>query len=113
MPPVVLPSQTSSGNRVLIRIEGSLGIGEADRLQAYLQKFSAQRPSVVLLDLAAVPLVSALVLGVMVEFRRGLVRAGCHLYLTAIHPGALEAIRRTGLENHFPLLPENDDSSSV
>jgi anti-anti-sigma factor len=79
---------------VVIRLAGEAGIRQADELTAALLGLSALRPPLVTLDLSGLHAISCLTMGVLVTFRRGIIRAGGRVRLAA----ALQQPVRTALE---------------
>ena len=79
---------------VVIRLAGEAGIRQADELTAALLGLSALRPPLVTLDLSGLHAISCLTMGVLVTFRRGIIRAGGRVRLAA----ALQRPVRAALE---------------
>jgi anti-anti-sigma factor len=68
---------------VVVRLVGEAGIRQADEVTSALLGLSALRPPLVTVDLSGLNAVSCLTLGVLVTFRRGIVRAGGRVRLAA------------------------------
>src|SRR5262249_31286759 len=66
--------ETAEG--ILVRVRGEGLIMEVDHLQAGLLRLAAQRLTLVTIDLSELRSVSSLAMGVLVGFRRGVVRGG-------------------------------------
>jgi anti-anti-sigma factor len=83
---------------VIVRLTGEAGIRQVDELNAALLGLSAYRPTSVLLDLSGLSFLSSLAMGVLVSFRRGIVRAGGQVRLApAPQEPVREALDRAGL----------------
>jgi anti-anti-sigma factor len=74
---------------VVVRVAGEAGVRQAAELTAALLGPSAGRPALVTLDLAGLNFISSLAMGVLVSFRRGVVRAGG---LVRLAPGLQEPV---------------------
>ena len=85
---------TNASGEMIVRIAGKGCVGQADALAAALLSLSARWPSLVTLDLSGLKCVSCLTMGVLVRFRRGVVRAGGRVRLAA----ALQRPVRESLE---------------
>ena len=79
---------------VVVRLVGEAGVRRADELTAALLGLSALRPPLVTLDLSGLHAISCLTMGVLVTFRRGIIRAGGRVRLAA----ALQQPVRAALE---------------
>jgi anti-anti-sigma factor len=83
---------------VVVRLAGEAGFRQADELSTALLGLNALRPSLVILDLSGLHTVSCLTMGVLVTFRRGIVRAGGRVHLTRdLQEPVREALERAGL----------------
>jgi anti-anti-sigma factor len=83
---------------VVFRLAGEAGVRQAGELAVALLRVTALRPPLVTLDLSGLSLLSALALGVLVDFRRGVVRAGGRVRLAgALQEPVREALVRAGL----------------
>jgi anti-anti-sigma factor len=83
---------------VIVRIAGEANLGQVDELTAALLCVSARRPKSVALDLSGLSFVSSLAMGVLVTFRRGVVRAGGRVRLADTLQGSVrEALVRAEL----------------
>jgi anti-anti-sigma factor len=87
---------------LFIRVRGEAGFREARVLEAGLRQPAAARPPRVTLDLTNLRFLSSLAMGVLVAFRRGVVRAGGQVRLAPdMHPAVREALDRAGLADLF------------
>jgi anti-anti-sigma regulatory factor len=87
---------------MIVRVAGKGCVGQADALEAALLSLGARWPSLVTLDLSGLKCVSCLTIGVLVRFRRGVVRAGGRVGLAAdLQPKVREALDRGGLMSLF------------
>jgi anti-anti-sigma factor len=83
---------------MVVRVAGEAGVKQAEELTAALLGLSACRPAQVTLDLAELSFVSSLAMGVLVSFRRGIVRAGGRVRLAEVlQQPVCEALERAGL----------------
>jgi anti-anti-sigma factor len=93
---------SNASGEMIVRVAGKGCIGQADALAAALLSLSARWPSLVTLDLSGLKCVSCLAMGVLVRFRRGVVRAGGRVFLAAdLQPGVRDALDRAGLMSLF------------
>jgi anti-anti-sigma factor len=89
---------TEVPGEVIVRVAGKGCVGQADALAAGLLGLSARRPARVTLDLSGLSCLSCLTLGVLVTFRRGVVRAGGRVRLAAsLQEPVRGALERAGL----------------
>jgi anti-anti-sigma factor len=87
---------------MLIRVKGEATAQSCGSLLAGLLSPSACRPTVVTLDLSELRSISCLALGVLVAYRRGVVRNGGRVFLAeALHPPVKEALVRAQLFDFF------------
>jgi anti-anti-sigma factor len=87
---------------VIVRIKGDATVTAATTLDASLLPLTARRPQFVTLDLSELHSLSALVMGVLVRYRRAVVRAGGRVRLTqTLQPQVREALVRAELLELF------------
>lgn len=86
---------------VVVRLEGEAGIRAADELQAPFRKITEARPSLVVLDLAELQFVASLFLGLLVNFRKGIVYQGGRIQMAAVQPNIRDILKVTRLEELF------------
>jgi anti-anti-sigma factor len=87
---------------VVVRARGEGGAWEAGALEAGLLRPAARRPPRVTLDLSGLRSLSAVAMGVLVTYCRGVVRAGGRPRLAAeMQPPVREALERAGLTELF------------
>jgi anti-anti-sigma factor len=96
---------------VTIRLIGSAGCREADKLQFELNRLVARRPAEVILDFAGLIFISSLAMGMLVNLRRALVRHGVQVKLVAVQPNVLEALRASRLDELFILEPSTPQAA--
>src|SRR5262249_32351444 len=89
---------------VLVRLTGEAIVGNVDRLQSSLLGIMAQRPALIVFDMAGIVFAASLFMGVLVTFRRGIVRNGGQVRLAALQPGVEAAFRTARLGELFPIL---------
>src|SRR5262249_35770815 len=70
----------------VVRLSGDGGVANADRLRTSLIRLTALRPSLTVFDLAGVVFVASLFLGLLVGFRRDMLRVGGQVRLAALQP---------------------------
>jgi anti-anti-sigma regulatory factor len=89
---------------VTVHIAGEASIGQAGTLAARLLGLSARRPSLVILDLSGLCRISALAMGALVAFRRGILRTGGRVRLAPnLQDPVREALGRAELLAPFGL----------
>lgn len=86
---------------VVVQLDGEAGITAADGLQMPLQRITVTRPAVVVFDMANLTFVASLFLGMLVRFRRGVVKHGTRVQLAGVRPNILDVLRTTRLEELF------------
>ncbi|HEY1921964.1 MAG TPA: STAS domain-containing protein [Tepidisphaeraceae bacterium] len=89
---------------LVVHIKGECAI-TLHPLEATFTRLSAQRPKLVVLDLAGVTFISSLGMGSMLAFRRGLSSHGGQVRLAAVQPLVLDAFRRAHLYEVFSFHP--------
>lgn len=87
----------------VVRLQGDGDHLAATDLERRLTPLMAARPACVVLDLAGVGLVSSLVLGVLVSFRRGVARHGGRVFLVAVPAHVRETLEVTRLTELFEM----------
>src|SRR5262245_44220643 len=91
-----------TGNGPVVRLRGEAGVPEVSALQASLLPLVARRPGWVTFDLSELVFISSLAMGVLVDYRRGAVRAGARVCLAPdLHPTVREALDRAELRGLF------------
>ena len=86
----------------VVRLRGEAGVAEAQALQAAVLRLAAGRPACVTFDLSELVFISSLAMGVLVAYRRGVVRNGGRARLAeGLQPAVKEALARTGLLDLF------------
>jgi anti-anti-sigma factor len=87
---------------VVVRIAGEAGYRLADPLTAALLRLTAGPPKLVTLDLSELTFICSLAMGVLVSFRRGVIRRGGRVRLgTTLQEPVREALDRAGLLGLF------------
>jgi anti-anti-sigma factor len=66
---------------MVVRLRGEAGVVEADALEAALLRLAARRPAKVTFDLSGLEFISRLAMGVLVAYRRGVVRTNGRVWL--------------------------------
>jgi anti-anti-sigma factor len=96
---------------VVVRVSGEAVLATASALEAGLLRVAARRPPLVTLDLSQLGFISSLAMGVLVTYRRGVVRSGGRVRLAPdLQPTVREALERAGL---IDLLEIGGDSASI
>ena len=91
-----------AGDGLVIRVRGEAGVRSAGALEAGLLAPSACRPVVVTLELSELRCISSLAMGVLVAYRRGVVRAGGRVRLAeSLQPPVKEALARAEVLDLF------------
>ena len=100
--PAVQVSVIQTAAALVIRVKGEATVQSVGVLQASLLAPSAYRPAVVTLDLSQLRSISCLALGVLVAYRRGVVRTGGRVRLAEeLQPAVHEALARAELLGLF------------
>ena len=93
-------SEASEGP--VIRIKGEARVDCAGAILDSLLATAARRPAVVTLDLSELRSISSLAMGVLVSYRRGVVRTGGRVFLAeTLQPAVKEALTRAELLGLF------------
>jgi anti-anti-sigma factor len=91
-----------SANDLVVRVKGEATIHCAGALLDGLLTATAQRPDLVTLDLTQLRFISSTAMGVLVTFRRGVIRWGGQLSIAPnMHPAVREALARAELLELF------------
>jgi anti-anti-sigma factor len=99
---------------LVIRVKGEATVQSIGVLQAGLLAPSACRPAVVTLDLSELRSISCLAIGVLVAYRRGLVRTGGRVRLAeSLQPAVHEALARAELFSLFEATADAKPTSSL
>jgi anti-anti-sigma factor len=94
-----------TGNVVIVRLRGEAGVPEAEWLESALRAPAASRPAGVLLDLSELRSISSLAVGVLIAFRRGVVRGGGRVVLVDdFQPAVAAAVAMAGLTDLFEVV---------
>ena len=100
--PVVQVSVIQTAVDLIIRVKGEARVDSAGALLDGLLVPAARRPAVVILDLSELRSISSLAMGVLVTYRRGVVRAGGRVHLAGgLQPAVHEALARAELLDLF------------
>jgi anti-anti-sigma factor len=83
---------------VVFLLAGDADFRLTDGLMAALLRLSARRPTLVILDLSGLRSISSLAMGVLVSFRRDVIRRGGRVRLAkALQEPVREALERAGV----------------
>ena len=100
--PAVQVSVIQTAADLIIRVKGEARVECAGALLDGLLAPAARRPAVVILDLSELRSISCLAMGVLVTYRRGVVRAGGRVHLAGgLQPAVNEALARAELLDLF------------
>jgi len=105
-----------TADAVVIRLEGEAGIRAADGLQVPLQRITGARPALVIFDMTELQVVASLFLGLLVNFRRGLVAQGSRIQMAGVRPNIRELFQVTRLEELFEFVsaaPPSPNAATV
>jgi anti-anti-sigma factor len=93
---------SQASDDVVIRVKGDARVDCAGALLDGLLAAAARRPASVTLDLSELRSISSLAMGVLVAYRRGVVRAGGRVRLAEdLQPAVREALTRAELLDLF------------
>jgi anti-anti-sigma factor len=91
-----------TGRGPVVRLRGEVGVAEAGALTATLLPLIARRPPWVAFDLSELMFISSLGMGVLLAFRRAVVRDGARVCLVPnLRPAVREALERAELLSLF------------
>jgi len=100
--PAVAAAGTDGPDDLVIRVKGEASVDTADALAEALLAPAARRRTSVDLDLSELSSISCLAMGVLVNYRRGVVRAGGRVRLAGVlQPGVYAALERASLFDLF------------
>jgi anti-anti-sigma factor len=98
----------------IVCLKGDASVTQARALEAGLLPVSALRPRRVILDLSEVTYLSSLAMGVLVGFRRGIIRAGGQVHLVPnLQPRVREALEAARLTELFWTAAENPSTAGM
>ncbi len=100
-------------DRVVVRIGGVVGSSEATELDLRLSLLITRRPARVVFDLDGLRLVGSLGLGVLLAFRRGLLRRGGRVALARVRPEVAALLAQVGLDAMFETFDNPADAPSI
>lgn len=101
--PALTAEAIEERDAVLLALKGEAGFRETAVLQAHLTAILARKPLLVVLDLAELRFIASMALGMLVEFRRAVLRFGGRLRLVDLRPHVAEVFRRARLDDLFGL----------
>jgi anti-anti-sigma factor len=100
--PAVQVAVSQTSDDVVIQVKGEASVDCAGALLDGLLAAAARRPAAVTLDLSELRSISTLAMGVLVAYRRGVVRAGGRVRLAEeLQPAVREALTRAELLDLF------------
>ena len=85
------------------RMSGDAGLGGIAQLERDLNRLSAMRPGLVVLDFSGVSFIASLGLGLLTQFQRGIERRGGKVRFAALQPNVRELIENARLHELFQL----------
>ena len=89
------------------RIRGEMRL-RLEPIERQLNRLAAGRPSLVVLDLSGVTLMSSLAMGLLVAFRRGVVGHGGRVRIAGATPLVHDSLNRVRLGELFEFFPSVD-----
>jgi len=100
--PAVEVAVDQTPDEMIVRVKGEARVESAGALLSSLLVPAARRRAVVTLDLSELRSISALAMGVLVAYRRGVIRNGGRVRLAAeLHPAVKVALARAELLGLF------------
>jgi anti-anti-sigma factor len=100
--PLVEVAIRETPEEVVVRVKGEATVVAASTLDRSLLPLTARRPRLVTLDLSELRCLSTLAMGVLLRYRRAVVRAGGRVRLTVtLQPQVQEALGRAELLELF------------
>ncbi len=95
----------TGADTTVVQINGSADVSNAGEIAKGLLGVTARRTKIVVLDLSDLTFLSSLALGVLVEFRRGIVRCGGEVRVVGASRNVWDVFQRTGLDVWFDAEP--------
>ena len=92
---------TSHPSGLIIRISGDAGVDNVGTMETELTRLAAQRPPLVVFDLARLDFIASLGMGALMAFRKGIVRNGGIVRIAAARSAVLDAFKRAALRELF------------
>ena len=92
-------------NHLVAKIVGEASVADVDAMEMQLRKVTASRSPLVVLDLSGLRFISSLGMGVLVAFRKGIVREGHKLKVVGLQPLVADAFVRARLGDVFEMHP--------
>jgi anti-anti-sigma factor len=102
-----------SHDRAVVRVGGVVGSSEAAELDLRLSLLITRRPARVVFDLDGLRLIGSLGLGVLLAFRRGLIRRGGRVALARARPEVAALLAQVGLDKMFETFEGPPDVPSI
>ena len=96
---------TAFPNHVVAQIIGEAGVADVDALELQLRKVAASRSPLVVLDLSQLRFISSLGMGILVAFRKGIVRENHKMRVAGMQPMVAEAFAHARLGDVFESYP--------
>jgi anti-anti-sigma factor len=100
-------------DRAVVHLGGVVGSSEATELDLRLTFLITRRPVRVVFDLAGLRLIGSLGLGVLLAFRRGLLRRGGRMSLAPVRPEVAALLAQAGLDEMFEMFDARADAPST
>jgi anti-anti-sigma factor len=92
-------------NHLVAQIIGQAGVADVDALELQLRKVAASRSPLVVLDLSQLRFISSLGMGILVAFRKGIVRENHKLRIAGTQQLVADAFAHARLGNVFEFFP--------
>jgi anti-anti-sigma factor len=90
---------------LIVRLIGDAGVAVAEEMEAKLMELTADKPRLVVLDLAQLSFISSLGMGSLVNFHKAIHRQGGTVRLAGAQPLVADAFRRSRLHNLLDIRP--------
>jgi anti-sigma B factor antagonist len=94
---------------VVLRVSGEARL-DVSALDRQVTRLLAQKPAIVVLDLAGLTFCSSLGMGCVVSLRRSLDRVGSKTRLAALQPDVLDSFKRAVILQLFEVFPTVDEA---
>ena len=102
---------TETADAAVVRVVGSAGIVEADRIRETLNELVAREVPVIVMDLAGMDFVTSSVLGAMIDAHVHSREYHGRLRLVNPQPGVMSVLQTTNLTSLFEICPSVEKAS--
>jgi anti-anti-sigma factor len=106
--------ETSQDPRgAVVKIIGEMGVACGTAVDAYFTRLIAGHAKVLVLDLSAVPFVSSLCMGSLVNLRKGAARSGGVVRIAAANADVTDSFKRASLQRLFDMFDTVEDALAM